>query len=82
MVLEVSVLEECDNVLPLLSYQRPLNCFSLVKYYFLKMCIGTLWIWETFTGIHIIFYPSAGYIERPQLIRAKVPIVKFRDKVR
>ncbi|XP_058296748.1 poly(A) RNA polymerase GLD2 isoform X5 [Hylobates moloch] len=24
---------------------------------------------------------SAGYIERPQLIRAKVPIVKFRDKV-
>ncbi|TKC33767.1 hypothetical protein EI555_017276, partial [Monodon monoceros] len=31
--------------------------------------------------IHIIFYPSAGYIERPQLIRAKVPIVKFRDKV-
>ncbi|NWR23227.1 GLD2 polymerase, partial [Emberiza fucata] len=25
---------------------------------------------------------SASYIERPQLIRAKVPIVKFRDKVR
>ncbi|NXH40486.1 GLD2 polymerase, partial [Dicaeum eximium] len=24
----------------------------------------------------------SGYIERPQLIRAKVPIVKFRDKVR
>ncbi|XP_030656421.1 poly(A) RNA polymerase GLD2 isoform X2 [Nomascus leucogenys] len=24
---------------------------------------------------------SAGYIERPQLIRAKVPIVKFKDKV-
>ncbi|NWX28789.1 GLD2 polymerase, partial [Notiomystis cincta] len=24
----------------------------------------------------------SGYIERPQLIRAKVPIVKFRDKIR
>ncbi|KAG8598676.1 hypothetical protein GDO81_002704 [Engystomops pustulosus] len=27
------------------------------------------------------FYTRLGYIERPQLIRAKVPIVKFRDKV-
>ncbi|KAG8524664.1 Poly(A) RNA polymerase GLD2, partial [Galemys pyrenaicus] len=29
--------------------------------------------------IQLLFPP--GYIERPQLIRAKVPIVKFRDKV-
>ncbi|KAM5264452.1 poly(A) RNA polymerase GLD2 isoform 3-T3 [Ctenodactylus gundi] len=29
----------------------------------------------------IVFSFIAGYIERPQLIRAKVPIVKFRDKV-
>nr|DBA23509.1 TPA: hypothetical protein GDO54_014419 [Pyxicephalus adspersus] len=27
------------------------------------------------------FYTQLSYIERPQLIRAKVPIVKFRDKV-
>lgn len=27
------------------------------------------------------FYTRLSYIERPQLIRAKVPIVKFRDKV-
>ncbi|KAM4709590.1 poly(A) RNA polymerase GLD2 isoform 2-T2 [Discoglossus pictus] len=27
------------------------------------------------------FYNRLSYIERPQLIRAKVPIVKFRDKV-
>ncbi|XP_075694904.1 poly(A) RNA polymerase GLD2 isoform X2 [Rhinoderma darwinii] len=27
------------------------------------------------------FYTRLAYIERPQLIRAKVPIVKFRDKV-
>ncbi|KAM9331363.1 poly(A) RNA polymerase GLD2 [Gastrophryne carolinensis] len=27
------------------------------------------------------FYTRLGYVERPQLIRAKVPIVKFRDRV-
>uniref|UniRef100_A0A8C5N2F1 polynucleotide adenylyltransferase n=1 Tax=Leptobrachium leishanense TaxID=445787 RepID=A0A8C5N2F1_9ANUR len=31
--------------------------------------------------LQIHFYSRLSYIERPQLIRAKVPIVKFRDKI-
>nr|XP_058916644.1 poly(A) RNA polymerase GLD2 isoform X1 [Kogia breviceps]XP_058916645.1 poly(A) RNA polymerase GLD2 isoform X1 [Kogia breviceps] len=38
--------------------------------------------WHILTLVHKHFCTRlSGYIERPQLIRAKVPIVKFRDKV-
>uniref|UniRef100_A0A667FG62 polynucleotide adenylyltransferase n=1 Tax=Lynx canadensis TaxID=61383 RepID=A0A667FG62_LYNCA len=57
-------------------------CFPIFRLFLVgdgDLCLVVKEETKIFTDIHIC--PSAGYIERPQLIRAKVPIVKFRDKV-